>query len=299
MKHSEETKRKISKKLKGRKLTEEHKIKLSLIKKEKGVWNKGIPHTEETKEKISKICKGKNKGRIFSEDHRRNIGKSRLGKKHNEETKLKCSMVNKGRILSKEHKEKIKHTGNSNGAWKGGYSSKNIPLYDTYFNKIGFIEECRRDPKDLNILQTKCTYCGEWFNPITTQIYERVRALNGTSGEGRLYCSNKCKIACPIYKKILYPEGYNLNPSREVHAELRKLRFEKDNYTCQKCFKNKSQLDVPLHCHHKEGIRWNPIESADIDATITFCSTCHLKVHQQTDCGYNDLKCKEVIKSIN
>jgi hypothetical protein len=279
------------------KLSEEHKLKISNSLKGRTVWNKGVPHTEETKQKISKNCKGKNKGRIFSEEHKRKIGNSRLGKKHTEESKLKCSLVNKGRILSEEHKEKVKHIGNKNGFWKGGYSFKNIPLFNTYYEKLKLAEECRRDPIDYNILQTKCTYCGEWFTPTTTQVYERIRCLNGTSGESRLYCSDKCKIACPIYKKILYPEGYNLNPAREVQVELRQLRFEKDKYICQKCFKNKNELEVPLHCHHKEGIRWNPLESADVDATITVCETCHLIIHSKTDCGYNDLKCSEVIRT--
>ena len=51
-------------------------------------------------------------------------------------------------------------------------------------------------------------------------------------------------------------------------------------YKCQKCNKHQSELDVGLHCHHVEGIMWNPIESADVDMCITYCKTCHTTIHQ-------------------
>lgn len=40
-----------------------------------------------------------------------------------------------------------------------------------------------------------------------------------------------------------------------------------------------------------EGIRWEPLESADIDKCITLCKNCHIKVHKKDGCGYNDFKC--------
>lgn len=68
--------------------------------------------------------------------------------------------------------------------------------------------------------------------------------------------------------------------------------FERDNYTCQKCGITQDELDVGLHCHHVEGIRWEPLESADLDKVITFCKNCHIMVHKLPDCGYHDLRCE-------
>lgn len=45
----------------------------------------------------------------------------------------------------------------------------------------------------------------------------------------------------------------------------------------------------------KEGIRWEPLESADIDKCITVCKDCHIKIHQIPGCTYADMRCKEVI----
>jgi hypothetical protein len=40
-----------------------------------------------------------------------------------------------------------------------------------------------------------------------------------------------------------------------------------------------------------EGIRWIPLESADIDKCITYCKKCHKEVHKKEDCRTIDMKC--------
>lgn len=57
---SEETKNKIRNTLKGNKLSEKTKLKMSLSHKGSSSWIKGKHHSEETKEKIRKANKGKN-----------------------------------------------------------------------------------------------------------------------------------------------------------------------------------------------------------------------------------------------
>ena len=230
----------------------------------KEAWNKGIPRTEEEKALISRRTKEE-----MSKPE--NIEKMRL---------------NKPPPLKKE-----KHPN-----WKGGYYNNNIPMYNTYAVRIYYAEECRRSPNDRNILQVKCAYCGKWFTPAVLQVYERIRALEGTNyGEQRLYCSEQCKQECPIFHQISYPKDHKPATSREVQAELRQMRFKADNYTCQKCKKHQDELQSGLHCHHIEGIRWEPLESADIDKVITLCKECHIKVHAQIDCGYNDMRCRTQI----
>lgn len=174
--------------------------------------------------------------------------------------------------------------------------------YDIYSPKLKIYEEIRNDN---GILEVKCTYCGKYFKPLRSAVDLRVNTLKGYEQKGfsesRLYCSENCKKVCPIYRKS--PEtlmiedavraGYiNINElNREVQPELRQMVFKRDNYTCQRCGKHKSELCVGLHCHHIEGIRWNPIESADIDQCLTECQTCHKLIHQQPDCGYYDMRC--------
>ena len=103
---SDEARNKISKRCKGRKLSEEHKQKI-------GNANRGKLHGEMSdshKQKLSLAHKGKKMSAEFkrkqSEIHK---GKPSgiAGKKHSKETKLKMSLAKIGIKLSKEHKQKL------------------------------------------------------------------------------------------------------------------------------------------------------------------------------------------------
>lgn len=101
--HTKESRMKMSKKVKGRKLSEEHKKNLSRAadrRRDKGIK----PHSEEHKRKLSLANKGKkhseesrmkmsiaNKGRIVSEETRRKLSLARIGKKHSLETRQRIS----------------------------------------------------------------------------------------------------------------------------------------------------------------------------------------------------------------
>jgi hypothetical protein len=230
---------------------------------------KGIYIRTEEHNKNNSIAKT---GRILTEEHKKKIGDSHKGRKHTEESKKKMSNI-------KRKTEKNNH-------WKGGITKLNIPLYETYVSRLEPIEQCRKSQEGY--LEVKCTYCDRWFVPKRTDIGNRIQIINGKlKGESRLYCSTECKSNCPIFYQIKYPKGFKPATSREVQPELRKLVFQRDDWTCIKC-----KATSNLHCHHIEGIVQNPIESADIDLCVTLCKSCHKEVHRQKDCKYNDLKCK-------
>lgn len=207
---------------------------------------------------------------------------------------ISCSNIN--RYYSIETKEKMSEIARkrfklpeNHPNYKGGIKNKNLPFYNTYAHQIDYCEQVRRNKQDTNILEVKCAYCGKWFIPTTTSVIGRIQALNGKgSGESRLYCSENCKQECPIYNQRLYPKGFKPATSREVQPELRQMCFERDNFTCQKCGKT----ETGLHCHHIEGIRWEPLESADLDKVIAFCKNCHIEVHKLPGCKYHELRCK-------
>ena len=126
IKLSEETRIKISNSNKGKKLSDEHKQKISQNKLNNKYWV-GRRHSTATKEKLREI----NTGKTLSEEHKSKIRLSCLGKtdsdetkrkksislkgrlspnkgkKTSEETKLKQSQAQKGRIFSESHKLKI------------------------------------------------------------------------------------------------------------------------------------------------------------------------------------------------
>ena len=243
----------------------------------------GKYHTEKSKRKISK----KLRGRIISKEWRKKLSESLSGENH----------PNYGKHLSRETRRKISESnkekqgakGNESYRWDGGYHSNNIPKYDTYALKIDWCESVRRNKQDQNILEVKCAYCGKWYKPTLTSVRNRIQILNGNEnydGEHRFYCSNSCKFECPIFGQILWPKGFKISTSREAQPELRQMVLERDNYECQKCGSTEH-----LHCHHIEGILWEPLESADVDMCITLCKSCHIEVHKLPDCGTSDMRC--------
>lgn len=184
-------------------------------------------------------------------------------------------------------------TGKKFHGWKGGYGAKNIAYFDTYASRLDYAEKIRRDPLDKNILQVKCLECNKWFTPNLSNVRNRIYALEGkTQGEHRFYCSDTCKILCPIYRTSKYRKFEKPNKQRLDQTEWRKMVLERDNYECQIC----GAKDVPLIAHHYEGIEQNQIESADIDMGITLCNKCDKFVHAQIGCRNIDLqkKCIEV-----
>jgi 5-methylcytosine-specific restriction endonuclease McrA len=173
--------------------------------------------------------------------------------------------------------------GENNHRWLEGFSG-----YETYKDQITYAEQKRRAPDNKDILEVKCTYCGRWFKPTVRQACARARYLQDKEGaihESRFYCSDRCKKACPIFKRIRWPKGFKYATSREVQPELRQMRLALDNYTCQNEDCKKTIDEVQLHCHHNTSVELNPIESADLDNCITLCKKCHIAVHKECD-GY-------------
>lgn len=167
--------------------------------------------------------------------------------------------------------------------------------YKYWHRKISFAERCRKDLDYDIFLEVKCAYCGRWFRPSQSKTTNRYYSLIGKlAGENRLYCSDGCKFLCPTWHART-PEdpwqkpGVLKDYSREVQPELRQMVFERDLWTCYNC---RSEDD--LQCHHVEGIRWEPIESADIDNCITVCVDCHVDIHSKEGCSYHDMRCPVV-----
>jgi group I intron endonuclease len=106
--HSEETKKKMSGKAKGRVIPEEIRKKIS--QSSKTTWsNKTAEELKEFGNKMSLI----NKGRVRSPELNRKHSEFMRGKKHSAETKLKMSESRKGRILAKVVDQTCPHCGKS------------------------------------------------------------------------------------------------------------------------------------------------------------------------------------------
>ena len=117
--YSEESREKMSKAHKGKKLskTQREKISKLLLGNQ---YNKGRKLSEEHKNKISKA----NKGRRHTEEAKRKMSEAKKGYKHTEETKRKISESQKGRKQSKKTREKRSKSLKGIITWNSG---KNAP----------------------------------------------------------------------------------------------------------------------------------------------------------------------------
>jgi len=219
------------------------------------------------------------------------INKHKITEKNGELGKV-CGICKKWKIIDNYSKDrkckdklqwKCKECSNKKtNAW-----IKRKVIFNEYVNKISYAESIRHNPKNKELLQVKCTHCNKWFSPSKSAIQNRISALNGkVQGESRLYCSNKCKQECSIFGQEKYPKGikpYNYRPLQKEWADMVK---ERDGHKCIKCGSAEE-----LIAHHKEGILWEPLESADIDMGITLCKRCEKEVHSVEGCNYSDMRC--------
>ena len=201
-------------------------------------------------------------------------------KEYREKHRKKLKQYNKE--YRKEHKDEIKK---KRIEWQ-----RAKVLYGTYAEQLTVDESPMID--ENGFILAKCTYCGRYFYPTNLEVKNRILALQGKSeGEQRLYCSDNCKKSCPVFKQQVWPKDRKPATSREVQPELRQMRLACDEYCCQMCGKTIDESE--LHCHHIEGIMQNPIESADLDSTITLCKKCHKWVHSEEGCRYFELRCNQ------
>ena len=207
------------------------------------------------------------------------------------------SCAGSGKIRSIETRKRISkvsssHIGALGSNYKGGIKALGLAGYDTYKTTLGLYEEVRKR-ENTEVLEVKCVYCGRWYAPKFTEVRHRLVAINSLNiGEQRLYCSENCKQACPIYGRQKYPKGFKQITSREVSTYLRQMVFERDNWTCQIC--GKTIKGVQLHCHHMDPVAQNPLFQNDTNSCITLCKDCHKEVHNQHGCRYIDLRCKSI-----
>ncbi len=165
--------------------------------------------------------------------------------------------------------------------------------YKTFASRLT-VDECPRLFEDGKSLEVLCKYCGRYFIPTNREIDSRINGLASVGVDNFLYCSSGCKSACSTYNQKKYPKGFKIITSRELQPELRKLVLERDNWECQKCFRDVEVVE--LHCHHILPLNESPIESADIDNCITLCKKHHKEVHKIPDCNFYELRCKEKMK---
>ena len=182
--------------------------------------------------------------------------------------------------------------GQGNSHWKGGVTKRQLPLYNTYYSQLSYCEETRRNPADLDLLEVRCTKCGNFFTPSLKSVNSRIAALNGWSrGENRFYCSNGCKHSCSIYRKIKYAANekqskkYISNPnftSEELKTWSKEVLKRANNF-CEYCG------GLATEAHHIQPKKLEPFLALDPENGIACCESCHYKYGHKEECSTGNL----------
>lgn len=114
-----------------------------------------------------------------------------------------CSMscVKMGKKLNSKTRYNMSK---NSGVSKGGVSKSKLSLYDTYADRLSYVEDVSFyiDKEQRKLLLVKCSKCGNYYSPSVTAVHHRLNALNGKKeGESRFYCSQECKDNCEIFNK--------------------------------------------------------------------------------------------------
>ena len=292
------------------------KQKMSKAKKGKPSWNKGKTgiYSIETLKKMSLCKQGKkltknhklnisksNKGRIVSNGTKRKISRSNIGKVFSIETLKKMSNSTKGQIVTNQTKIKLKLTINR--------IKERYPIFAK-------VEEIRYNPdkpgeKEIqaHCKNHKCSNSkeqGGWFTPSYIQLYERIRQIEKSDGNGGsyLYCSQKCKQECPLYGKTInqlikqdLTDVNNIDNSwytSQEYQEWRQYIFELDDNKCVYCGKKATIV------HHILPQKIHPESALDPENGISVCKNCHYKYgHRDPWCTTGHLSqliCERIIK---
>lgn len=90
-------------------------------------------------------------------------------------------------------------------------------------------------------------------------------------------CKAKKGLLNANWKGGITPENKKIRDSQE-YQNWRKAIFERDNYTCQKCFKrSKKNNYLIIEAHHKKPFALYPELRFEIDNGLTLCKKCHDK----------------------
>jgi predicted HNH restriction endonuclease len=74
------------------------------------------------------------------------------------------------------------------------------------------------------------------------------------------------------------------------YKNWRKNVFERDDYTCQKCF----VIGGNLNAHHISSFNNNPDLRFKLENGLTLCESCHYKFHNKYGFGNNSIKQIEI-----
>ena len=306
-KHSEETKKGISKTSKGRKILPFIQIE---NKNEDIICSLGCGRKAKYKSSSKYEIK-----KYYCEDYSSKCPAMKVKNResHNAEWNKKVQKykltINPEKKLCECGCEKIGKYTNINKKW---CCSKYVSQCIAVRNKNGFdiegwkskyptfakVEEIRYDPDKPGekVIQGHCKNhnCenskekGGWFTLTFNQFYERIRSLEHQKGNdgNYFYCCDECKNQCPLFN--LHGDPYRDKDLYYTDQEYNVFRLEvlkNDNNICHFCGEQEATI-----VHHTLPKKLEPFHALDPDYGISVCEECHHFIHRSgSDCSNGKL----------
>lgn len=204
----------------GKKLSEEHKSKISKIHKDR-------KRSEETRRKIGEG----NKGKMHSEESKRKMSDAHKGKKNPDQSKRMKENNPNHYGMCELHKEKISaakkvYHKNNPGVWKGKHLGMKLS------------EEARRKISESR----KGRFVGKDNSFYGKKHSEKTKKRLSEANRGE--------------NSFLYKGGINIYPE-EWAEELREKIRKRDNYQCQLCRMKQEESNRALDVYHIDNDRIN------------------------------------------
>jgi len=221
----------------------------------------------------------------------------------------------KGKKLSKSHIKSMSEVRKGKRAWNKGmvgvwskksiqqmietktYSLDDILKNHSLFSKL---EELRYNPNDKKQIQGhcknhKCKNSKEkngWFTLTKKQIAYRYDSIDNGNGTSYFYCSDLCKIECPLFNLRSDP---NIKKQKyytqEEYNTWRNEVLIRADYLCEYCG------EKATHTHHSRPQKLEPGFALDPDFGIACCEKHHFQYGHKTgtECSTGNLAKKECV----
>ena len=140
---------------------------------------------------------------------------------------------------------------------------------------------------DSGVITVVCKTCGKRFYPTRSQIHSRLKCIRGTwYGESNFYCSDECKLSCPVYHAHSNHPDPRLRKPKSVTAKARACQSKTlkqiqcdDNNGQSYCERCGDLIDVELH--HTLPVAEYGEGAINPAGHILLCAGCHMALHRE------------------
>lgn len=162
--------------------------------------------------------------------------------------------------------------------------SSPMPSRSVFFGRIPKTDKAQIINGTVHV---SCKMCGKIFQPSCRYIISRVQSFEGTSpGENNFYCSDECKIGCPLYRARADRPDPRLRKPKSVTATTRACQTkalkqlqcdEKHGQSyCERCG---DLVDVELH--HTLPVAEYGEDAINPAGHMLLCVGCHMALHRE------------------